>query len=87
MATMSESVNKVDAIYELRKAAEKKGRIEQRLQAEPTPDKRDALLDAKLELEQKTVQAIDACHECGHAHAADGPHESNVVRIDSRKKQ
>ena len=71
---MPKSKNKVDAIFELRRAAEEKGRIEKALDDEPTPQKRDALLEAQVALEQKTLRALDACHECGHEHAKDAPH-------------
>lgn len=77
---MSHSKKKVDAIYDLRAAAEKKGRAEREVDVDPTPEKRDELLDAKLDLEEKTVEAIEVCNDCGHQHAPGQPH-SNVVRF------
>lgn len=71
---MSRSKDKVDAIYDLRKAAEEKGRAEEALDQDPSPEKRDRLLDAHMELEEKTMQALDVCHQCGHEHGPDEPH-------------
>jgi len=70
----STSARKIDAIYSLRDAAAAKAVAEMHVDAEPTPASRDALLDAQLELEAKTQDAIEACHECGHAHAENEPH-------------
>ena len=66
--------NKVDAIFELRHAAEEKAHAERDLAEAPSPERRDALLEAQMLLAEKTHTAIDACHECGHEHAADAPH-------------
>jgi hypothetical protein len=77
MAGQSEedaSKQKIDAIFELRKAAEQKGRREKELVENPTPQQRDRLLDSMLTLEAKTAKAIAACHECGHAHEPGGAH-------------
>ena len=71
---MTTSKKKIDAIYELREAAERKARVEQAVEEQPTKRGKDELLDAKLQLERKTVEAIDACHECGHAHGAGEDH-------------
>jgi hypothetical protein len=82
---MQSSKNKIDAIYELRSAAEEKARAEARLSDLQTPQARDVLLDAQLQLEEKTLQAIEVCHECGHEHAPGTGHgilrEGNVVRL------
>ena len=71
------SSRKIDAIYELREAAEKKGHDERVLADEPTPEHRDQLLDSMLELEHKTVKALTACHECGHEYGSHEPHCSS----------
>lgn len=74
---------KVEAIYSLRDAAEQKAVAEMALQDQPSERHRDALLDAQLTLEAKTQDAIEACHECGAAHAPDQAHRDpggNVVR-------
>jgi hypothetical protein len=75
--------SKVDAIYDLRAAVEAKAA-------------RDALLVAQLEVEAKTQDAIEVCHECGHpaedGHAHSAPHANprvgersqNVVHVDFR---
>ncbi len=73
------SNKKIDAILSLRNAAEAKAVAEMTAAANPTPAARDALLDARLELEAKTQDAVEACHECGHPHAAGAPHYGDNV--------
>ena len=80
--------NKVEAIYELRAAAEKRATAKLRLEQDPSQAHRDALLDAQLTLEAKTQDAIEVCHECGHEHAGDEPHRrrgDNVIDLDSKR--
>ncbi len=72
--------DKVQAIYELRKAAEHKAFAEVAVDREGTPEARDALLDATLQLEAKTQDAIEVCHFCGR------PHAGNVVEVDFRRE-
>jgi hypothetical protein len=88
---MGATKKKIDAIYELRKAAEKKVLAEKKLEERPTQQQRDELLDATLDLEKKTVEAIEVCHECGHEHAQGTPHMStprdNVIRMDGRRSE
>jgi DNA-directed RNA polymerase subunit M/transcription elongation factor TFIIS len=82
-----QSGKKVHAIYSLRQAAEAKAVAEMEVKSAGTPASRDKLLDAQIELESKTQDAIDACHECGHAHAANEPHLArNIVTVDFPKK-
>ena len=82
-----ESGEKVVAIYSLRQAAEAKAIAEAEFRSEDTPASRDKLLDAQLDLESKTQDAINACHECGHAHAANEPHiASNGLNVDFPKE-
>jgi hypothetical protein len=64
---MTTSRKKIDAIYDLRRAAESKARAEHALEERPDAKRRDELLNAQIELEEKTVNAIDVCHECGEA--------------------
>lgn len=78
------SKKKLEAIYSLREAAEAKVLAELHADAEPTPAARDALLDAQLDLEAKTQDAVEACHECGHSHATNEPHYANNV-LDLRR--
>lgn len=66
---MTLSNDKVAAIYDLRQAVEAKVHAEVALEVQPSPDKRAALLDATLEVEAKTQDAIEVCHECGLPHA------------------
>jgi len=61
--------NKVDAIFELREAAEEHGRANAELEVKPgSPEARDGLLEARAKLEEATVDAIESCHHCGEAH-------------------
>jgi hypothetical protein len=75
------SNDKIAAIYDLRSAVEAKVQAEQRLTDVPSADARAALLDAALELEEKTQHAIEVCHECGLEHAP-GKGHSNVIEVD-----
>jgi hypothetical protein len=86
--------NKIDAIYDLRAAVESKAHLEHVFAADTSPAARDALLAAQLDVEAKTQDAIDVCHECGHPHpAADGHvrglpvsrREENVIHVDFRR--
>ena len=79
------AVNKVQAVYELREAAEEHGRAEAQVDANRSLENRDRLLDAKERLEEKTVQAIEACQYCGETHCDDESHK-NVIRVDFEKK-
>lgn len=88
-----EQRNKIDAIYELRHAAEAKAHAEVALEQEGTPEARDVLLEAQLEVEAKTQAAIDVCHECGLDHGGLDPHRhharvserrDNVIAVDFR---
>jgi hypothetical protein len=71
---VSDSKSKIDAIYELREAAEEKALAEKAVDDDPSWENRDALLDKQAKLEAKTVSAISVCHECGHEHLPDAPH-------------
>jgi len=83
----SESKEKIDAIYKLRHAAEQKARAERDLEETPTAEARDALLDAQMDLEKKTYQAIRVCHECGHEHAENEPHRRPDNVVEFRRPQ
>jgi len=94
---MSEhALDKIEAIYDLREAVEEKVRAEVALQAEPTPEARDILLEATLLVEEKTQDAIEICHQCSEPHASDMPHQhdkrqneayDNVIEVDFRKPE
>lgn len=71
-----DSKNKVEAIYELRTAAEEKALAEQDFHLEPSSGNRAAFLEAQMTLEEKTVTAIDVCHECGHEHSDTEQHRT-----------
>lgn len=73
---MGTSKKKIEAIFEVREAAERKAIAEKELSENPGAEKRDRLLDAQLKLEEKTLAAIEECHECGHSHGEGEPHVS-----------
>lgn len=62
------SADKVSAVYELREAVEEKVRAEIKVEANPTPEAKDTLLEATLQMERQTQRAIEVCHACGRAH-------------------
>jgi hypothetical protein len=80
--------DKVAAIYELREAAEQHARIEVAVGEKPKGNDRDRLLDARIELEQKTQRAIESCVYCGREHTDDGDEcggtssRNNVIPVD-----
>ena len=63
--------DKVSAIYRLREAAENHGKILEQTGDAPTSTERRQILDARLELEQRTREAVEACVYCGRPHADD----------------
>jgi hypothetical protein len=63
--------DKVQAIYDLREAAEQHARAAIRVERNNTPEARDELLEARIRLENQTHDAIVACHQCGRPHAPD----------------
>lgn len=70
---------KIAAIYDLREAAEAKAAAQLAVEMSPTPGSRDALLDAQIELEARTAEAVDACHDCedpAHGHGRDAVRDS-----------
>jgi hypothetical protein len=71
---LGNSKDKIDAIYDLREAAEAKALAEKEAAEHPSPENRDELLDKRLTLEDKTVAAIAVCHECGQEHEPQTPH-------------
>jgi hypothetical protein len=81
---VSASAEKIEAIYQLRDSAAAKAKLEVAVAENPTPEVRDALLDATLDVEAKTQHAIEVCHECGHAHPGPAHVErgaDNVIRV------
>jgi hypothetical protein len=59
---------KVEAIFDLRAAAEAHARAEVAVEQAPTPAKKDKLLDAKVALGEATQDAIEACEHCSLPH-------------------
>lgn len=85
--------DKVAAIYELREAAEQHARIEAKVGEKPKGTDRDRLLDARIELEQKTQAAIESCVYCGRPHNDDDDEcdsgngsKGNVIPIDFNQR-
>jgi hypothetical protein len=64
---------KVEAIFDLREAAEAHALARLAVDQAPSPARKDALLDAKLTLEEATQDAIDACEYCSLPHAKNSP--------------
>jgi hypothetical protein len=85
------SNQKIAAIYELREAVETKVRAEEALEREPSEDARAVLLDATLAVEAKTQDAIEVCHQCGHAHEPEAEHngdpDDNVIEVDFGRRE
>lgn len=63
----------MQAIYEVREAAEEHARAEVRLEQEPTAEARDELIDSRIRLERSTHEAIISCHQCDRPHGPDQP--------------
>ena len=82
--------DKLAAIYALRDAAERHGKVEAALGSKPTRQQRDALLDARIELEERTQQALESCMHCGRIHA-DGdpdcaPPRDRIIPVDFQRR-
>ncbi len=90
-AVTDEKKSKVDAIFELREAAQAVGRAEAFLEQTPSFEHVDALLDAKLLVEEKTSEAIESCEHCGlqhrdHQHPSISNTGEKIIAVDFRKK-
>ena len=79
---MVNSKAKIDAIFQLREAAEKKALAEVVAQSSPSAQHLDVLLEAQMSLEAKTQTAIEICHECGHEHEV-RPCEEDSIEAES----
>ncbi|MBC5816429.1 MAG: hypothetical protein GIW97_07795 [Candidatus Eremiobacteraeota bacterium] len=81
--------NKVQAVYELREAAEEHARADAEIDADRSPANVDRLLAAKERLEVKTVEAIEACEHCGDNHCDDESHQkkTNVIKVEFAKNE
>ncbi|GAC1307942.1 MAG: hypothetical protein NVSMB19_20910 [Vulcanimicrobiaceae bacterium] len=64
--------DKVEAIFELRAAAESKARAEIAAHERPTAIRLAALQSAIVDVERRTIVAIEACQKCGHDHTEGG---------------
>jgi hypothetical protein len=79
--------DKVTAIYALRDAAARHAKLEMAVGENPTGHDRDRLLDARIDLEQKTQQAVETCVHCGRSHTDDAlecanDQNGNVIPVD-----
>jgi hypothetical protein len=86
---MATSKEKIDAIYDLRRAAEAKALAEKAVSERPSSAARDELLNMQIALEAKTMTAIEVCHECGHGHGPSeghGPSSGSVLPFDSDQR-
>lgn len=83
--------DKVAAIYELREAAERHARVELAVGQKPKGKDRDRLLDARIELEEKTQRAVEACVYCGRSHSDEQSaceHATgNVIPVDFNHRE
>lgn len=85
--------DKVAAIYALREAAEKHAKLELALGEKPSPEERDRLLDSRIELEQRTQQAVETCVHCGRPHSdedadcAEEPDPNTVIPVDFQRRE
>ena len=66
-----EGPNTVRAVYELREAAVEHGRALAADSMVPSEATRDSVLETKLDLESKTIAAIDECSESASEAAAE----------------
>jgi hypothetical protein len=71
-------LDKVQAVYALREAAETNARIEEATQNRSDTEARLLRLDARVTLEQRTREAIEACVHCGREHCEDG-HDDDLL--------
>ncbi|GAC1657308.1 MAG: hypothetical protein NVS9B12_09370 [Vulcanimicrobiaceae bacterium] len=80
--------NKVESVYALREAAEEHGRVETLAEADRSAENLDRLLEAKEQLERKTIEAIEACEQCGQSHCTDDSHKkTNVINVRFAKNE
>ena len=85
--------DKVTAIYNLREAAAKHAKLEMAVGENPNGTQRDDLLDARIDLEQKTQQAVETCVHCGRPHTDDvgecasDQAESSVIPVDFTRRE
>jgi hypothetical protein len=64
---------KLEAIYELREAAQEYGRVLDQSGDGDDPAARDRRLSAMERLEESTARAIEACEYCGRPHTDEDP--------------
>lgn len=75
----------VGAVYELREAAVEHGKaISDVEHGERSPEARDHLIETTLELESKTIAALDECSDAADETAATARPESAVASAASR---
>lgn len=83
---MGNNAQTVRAIYDMREAAERKARMELLVSENKTPETEDAFLDASLDLEEKTQEAIEHCTSSDCTDPSHG-HGSTVTDINTRRRK
>ena len=73
---MGTSKRKIDAIYELRKAAEGKALAEKELEADPGAERRDRLLDAQINSKRKRLKRSKPATNAARPIRPMRPHET-----------
>ena len=64
---------KLEAIYELREAAQEYGRVLDQIGEREDADSRDQRIAAMERVEESTARAIEACEYCGRPHTDEEP--------------
>jgi len=89
--TKKSGPDKLGAIYTLRQAAEEHGRAEERLMQAPSTEKVDDVIRARIAVDAKTEDAVQACKTCGQAHSptaaqcVTGGDGGNVINVNFRQ--
>jgi hypothetical protein len=78
--------DKVGAVYALRAAAEKHGRVEAIVGDAPQGTERNLLLDTRMHLEELTQAAIEACEHCGLPHVGEDPPLRALARPSDQRR-
>jgi hypothetical protein len=80
------SKQKLDAIYELRRAVAEKTLCELAVDRDPSAANRDALLRAMLRVEDLTQTVIELCHSCDRPTTGDVPYTAEPTSRWDQKR-
>ncbi|MBV8244800.1 MAG: hypothetical protein JOZ38_02660 [Candidatus Eremiobacteraeota bacterium] len=61
--------DKLEAVYELRDSAEQHGRAQAAVERSASSENVRALIETRNDVDEKTTEAIEACHHCGRTHS------------------